>query len=113
MQTPAKKDRYKEKKCPTCGTLHKKQGPYCSQSCGNVRTFTAKQREEISKQRTEYMNAPEQAELRDQSRDAIAIARLSVKYGHNEITKLDDYYLEPVKERDGFVEDGDYWTEVD
>ena len=26
---------YREKECPTCGTKHRKKGPYCSKTCSN------------------------------------------------------------------------------
>jgi len=26
---------YREKECPTCGTKHRKKGPFCSKTCSN------------------------------------------------------------------------------
>ena len=33
-----------QKSCPRCNTVHNKRGPYCSQSCGNSRTYTPEQK---------------------------------------------------------------------
>lgn len=27
---------YREKTCPTCGTKHRKKGPFCSKACSNA-----------------------------------------------------------------------------
>lgn len=50
---------YREKTCPTCGILHKKRGPYCSRSCGNIREHTEETKEKISEARKEYLETPE------------------------------------------------------
>lgn len=50
---------YKEKECPTCGTKHRKQGPYCSRSCGNIRTFTPEEKQHRSNKLHEYYDTPE------------------------------------------------------
>lgn len=50
---------YREKTCPTCGTLHKKRGPYCSRSCGNIREHTEETKEKISEARKDYFETPE------------------------------------------------------
>ena len=52
---PLKKhDRYKEKECPKCGILHKKEGPYCSQSCSSQRQMAEHQKKSISKSNKRY-----------------------------------------------------------
>lgn len=37
------------KTCPNCGLLHTKRGPFCSRSCGNVRTYTSEQKAQKSR----------------------------------------------------------------
>jgi len=110
-------ERYKEKSCPTCGTKHKKKGPYCSRSCGNSRTFTKKQRENISNKLAIHWTSPEAEEQRDR---VSALGSLELKKLHNKADedlqqmKLDDFMLEPGVSRlenNQFVQDGDLWTE--
>ena len=52
---------YRWKDCKRCGTPHKKQGPYCSQSCGNVRVHTKESNEIRSLKQREYYETPEGA----------------------------------------------------
>ena len=52
-------NRYKEKTCPTCGTVHKKCGPYCSRSCGNIREHTEEDKAIRSQKLIEYHQTPE------------------------------------------------------
>lgn len=110
-------ERYKEKSCPTCGTKHKKKGPYCSRSCGNSRTFTPKQRENLSVKQSEHMNSPEAHDARDR---VAAQGVLQMKKRLNKADEdlqamtLDDFMLEPAiakLESNQFVQDGDLWTE--
>ena len=110
-------ERYKEKSCPTCGTKHKKQGKYCSRSCGNSRTFTKKQREHLAVKQSTHMNSPEALDQRDR---VLAQGILELKKLHNKADEdlqamtLDDFMLEPSVQRlesNQFVQDGDLWTE--
>ena len=109
--------RYKEKTCPTCGTVHKKRGPYCCRSCGNSRTFTYAERKNLSNKMKDYLDTPEGMEKRDAAKDSLTVAHIKAKNKHDpdaaELT-LDDFFLEPVVRDlpDGkFVAGGDLWTE--
>jgi len=111
--------RYKEKQCPTCGTKHKKQGKYCSRSCGNSRSFTYAERKNLSTKIKEYLDTPAGLEKRDQVKDALTVAHIKQKNKHDpdaaELT-LDDFFLEPVVRvlpEGQFVQDGDLWKESD
>ena len=46
-----------EKACGRCGVMHQLRGPYCSQSCGNVREYTPEQRQQRSQATRAYMQA--------------------------------------------------------
>jgi predicted nucleic acid-binding Zn ribbon protein len=50
---------YREKECPTCGTKHRKKGPFCSRSCGNGREFTEDQKKNLRAKTREYYQSPE------------------------------------------------------
>lgn len=50
-------DRYKEKNCVRCGKKHRKRGPYCSMSCGNVRSFTEAEKEQRRQKMNEYFKS--------------------------------------------------------
>lgn len=52
---------YRLKNCKRCGTPHKKQGPYCSRSCGNVRVHTEETKELRSIKQKQYFETPEGA----------------------------------------------------
>lgn len=94
-----KKDRYREKQCPTCGVKHRKKGQFCSKSCSN------KGRDE------EY-----KAKMRDRA--------LNTERGQHATWLLNfDETDEPVPPqayrdvpelgRGQFVSGGDIWTVVD
>ena len=53
--------KYKEKNCKFCQTLHRKRGPYCSQSCANRDRpeYSPKVAEAMRKVVTEYNKTPE------------------------------------------------------
>jgi hypothetical protein len=55
------------KSCPRCGTQHKKRGPFCSRSCGNVREHTEDDKAVRSQKLTEYHLTPEGAATREKS----------------------------------------------
>jgi len=51
---------YKEKSCKYCNKLHRKRGPYCSQSCANHdREPTERMREAMREVAVEYNKTPE------------------------------------------------------
>jgi len=71
---------YKEKNCKYCNKLHRKKGPYCSQSCANHdREPTERMREAMREVAVEYNRTPE----------AIAQQKLL----HTGAT-IDDFYIE-------------------
>jgi hypothetical protein len=110
-------ERYKEKSCPTCGTKHKKKGPYCSRSCGNSRSFTPKQRENLSVKQSVHMNSPEALDARDRATKEISLqAKKRINRADEDLQTmtLDDFMLEPAVTKlsdNQFVQDGDLWTE--
>lgn len=109
--------RYKTKICPTCGTEHKKRGPYCSRSCGNSRSFTQQQRRELSTKLRDIAHHPDNADRKDQGKDSLIVAKIKAKNAHDPDAaelSLEDFFLQPVVRElpDGkFVQDGDLWTE--
>ncbi len=56
-----------EKTCPNCGTVHKKRGPFCSRSCGNIRTHTEEDKAIRSKKLLEYHQTPEGLATREKT----------------------------------------------
>lgn len=56
-----------QKQCPRCNVTHKKRGPYCSRSCGNVREHTDEDKAIRSQKLTEYHLTPEGAATREKS----------------------------------------------
>jgi len=57
------------KQCPRCGVEHQKRGPFCSQSCGNVREQPAELRQAKSEKLRAYHASPEGAATRSISSD--------------------------------------------
>jgi predicted ATP-dependent serine protease len=110
--------RYKEKTCPTCGTVHKKQGPYCSRSCGNHRTFTKKERAHLSIKQSEHMMSPNGAEQRALSADLMKLEKkkqLNRDDADLQALKYEDLFVQPVvRELDDnqFIAGGDLWTDA-
>ena len=45
------------KACARCGVMHQLRGPYCSQSCGNVREYTPELRRKRSQAAQQFMAA--------------------------------------------------------
>lgn len=110
---------YKEKNCPTCGTTHRKQGQYCSRSCGNSRVHTHKSRKNISEKITQHWQT---AEAADQREKLSAQGKLQLKKIHNKSDEdlqemtLDDFMVDPQIDdmpQGQFRAGGDLWTEVD
>lgn len=50
---------YREKECPSCGTKHRKRGPFCSMSCGNKRVHTEEDKKHRRIKAIEYLQTPE------------------------------------------------------
>ncbi len=51
---------YRLKKCPNCGTDHRKRGLFCGQSCANAsRVITDDTKKKMAKSNAEYNNTPE------------------------------------------------------
>jgi hypothetical protein len=89
---------YRLKKCPTCGTEHRKKGNYCSRSCGNKRTFTDEYRDKLSL---------------GQAARALTDEGEAHRYMLQQHAKKQDldWHIKPPVELDGEVVDGDYWVE--
>lgn len=80
--------RYKEKTCPTCGIVHKKRGPYCSRSCGNIREHTEEDKVIRSQKLIEYHQTPEAAASRAK------VSKIITAYNKGEeidLVSMDDY----------------------
>jgi len=110
---------YKEKNCPTCGTVHRKQGLYCSRSCGNSRHHSAKHKEHLSKKQSEHMTSPAAAEQVAYHTERIRLdAKKRLNKGDADLQEMtyEDVYVPPVTPKpigfDQFVQDGDLWTEA-
>lgn len=111
--------RYREKTCPTCGTVHRKQGQYCSRSCGNARQHTKEHKQHLSKKQSEHMTSAAAAEQVAWHTERIMLH--TKKRVHKDDADLqemtyEDIYVPPVTPKpirdDQFVQDGDLWTEV-
>ena len=111
--------RYKEKNCPTCGTTHRKQGVYCSRSCGNSRVHTHKSRKNISEKITQHWQTAESNEQRDKltAQGKLQMKKMKAKSDEDlQSLTLDDFMIEPQVDDLGagqFRAGGDLWTEVD
>ena len=111
--------RYKEKVCPTCGTTHRKQGIYCSRSCGNSRTHTLAHKRHLSKKQSEHMNSENALDARDRAVKQITLERKKQTNRADEDLQsltLDDFMVEPIVDdlpSGQFRAGGDLWTEVD
>lgn len=84
--------KYREKHCKFCQKLHRKRGPYCSQSCASTdREPTERMREAMREVATEYNQTPE------------AIARQATINTSLRTLTADDYWVDIPK----FDEDDD------
>jgi hypothetical protein len=81
---------YKSKICPTCNIQHKKRGPYCSRSCGNIRQHTPEVKATLSKKLTEYHQTPEGAATRAKSARITSAIRKGEEW---EKVEVDDYMV--------------------
>lgn len=98
---------YREKTCPTCGTKHKKKGKYCSRSCGNARTFTPEQKQNLSDKAVERYYTDEEYRLNNMDH-----IRQAINASQGIITdpvppQIENRWLDDHRE----VVDGDYWIE--
>jgi uncharacterized Zn finger protein (UPF0148 family) len=107
---------YKEKTCPTCDTKHRKQGKFCSRSCGNHRTYTAEQKQQKSEAQTRHLNGQsDTAEYQRWIMKEVGERRRQSYKDPSVLEKtLDDYNVIPGRPlpSDQFVDGGDLWTEV-
>jgi endogenous inhibitor of DNA gyrase (YacG/DUF329 family) len=76
------------KTCPRCGIQHKKRGPFCSRSCGNVREHTEDDKAVRSQKLTEYHLTPEGAATREKSSRIMSAKRKGEDW---EEVNVDDY----------------------
>lgn len=77
-----------EKKCPRCGVAHRKRGPYCSRSCGNVREHTEEDKEIRRKKLKDYQLTPEGVATRYKSAEIMAARNRGEEII---VTSMDDY----------------------
>jgi hypothetical protein len=91
----------KEKICPRCQTKHKKRGPYCSRSCGNVRVHSEQDKKIRSEKLNAYYQTPEGAATRAKQSSVLTKINLGLESTHvsqeefavdiPSIPTLDDY----------------------
>jgi endogenous inhibitor of DNA gyrase (YacG/DUF329 family) len=80
-----------EKSCPKCGTKHRKRGPFCSRSCGNVRVHTEEDKQIRRKKLIEYNQTPEGIATQEKNR------RQMIAYNQGreaEIVPAEDYAVD-------------------
>jgi len=92
-----------EKTCPNCGTVHKKRGPFCSRSCGNIRTHTEEDKAVRSKKLIEYHQTPEGLATREKSSRIMSAIRKGEEW---EEVSVEDYAV-------GIPDVTDYTAEYD
>lgn len=86
-------DRYKEKNCKFCDKLHRKRGPYCSQSCASTdREPTDTMREAMRKVAIDYNRTPEAIAKQKQINTPLAAMTVD-EFAVNipNVTDLSDY----------------------
>lgn len=110
------------KTCPKCGAEHKKPGTFCSRACANSRQWTEEHKKVFSEKQKDYMSREESEGHRYKKsiqttmfhKVGIMGRGLATEKPEDVMTDPDDYFLVPPRQEDGyFVEDGDYWEEVD
>lgn len=82
---------YREKNCPTCGIAHKKRGPYCSRSCGNIREHTQETKEILREKTAEYYNSPEGIATRKKLSEKATAMNTDTPY---DMLSPDDYAID-------------------
>lgn len=87
--------------CARCGVLHQLRGPYCGQSCGNVRVYTPELRQVRSDAHKQYMAAnPDVAhQLQDIRKMQLA--------SNGDIRTFDDWMVVPPADEDDAFADWD------
>lgn len=98
---------YREKSCPTCGTLHRKKGKYCSRSCGNSRVHSEEHKQHLAKKSRDHLLNNEDARL-----DNLDHLRKAQNAQQGIVTdpvppQVHNRFLDAHRE----VVDGDYWVE--
>lgn len=110
---------YREKTCPTCGTVHRKRGPYCSRSCGNSRQHTQEHKEHLARKTSEAYHRGDTVENTERFVAGGVLARKkALNKDDEDLQELsyDDLFVQPVVRQvsEGqFIQDGDLWTESD
>ena len=94
-----KADRYKEKKCVVCGTLHKKRYDVCSKECGNTRRGPAS--EETKRAISEGIR-----KWKETSQGELTTMNLRYRDKEEEVAILPPEFIDTPYT----VEDGDVWT---
>lgn len=111
--------RYREKTCPTCATVHKKRGPYCSRSCGNARVHTDEHKEHLAKKSSEaYHSGATKENTERWIAGGILARKKALNKGDEDLQDLtyEDLFVAPVVRslpNNQFVAGGDLWTEDD
>jgi len=101
MSKPQKPHRYKEKKCPICGTLHKKRWECCSVECGVERRLQTPVTEQAKQNRREGLIKWKQTPQGEATNANL------VNFDNEEQAAI----LPPINtDSPFFVEDGDVWT---
>lgn len=98
---------YREKSCPTCGTLHRKKGKYCSRSCGNSRVHSTEHKQHLSAVMVNKIATDEdyRTNLMDHSRKGILASQGIIT--DPVPPQVENRFLDDHRE----VIDGDYWVE--
>jgi endogenous inhibitor of DNA gyrase (YacG/DUF329 family) len=99
---------YRQKQCPTCGTIHRRRGPYCSRSCAaKDRTHSAETIEKIresNKARVADVTSDAYLESADNLRAAAKASKGIITDPVPPRMRID---------RSGETIDGDYWVSAD
>jgi hypothetical protein len=100
----------KEKICPQCGATHKKRGPYCSMSCGNVRTHSEEDKAVRRKKLIEYHQTPEGAATRAKSAEISSAIRRGEEW---QKTEMEDYAVNIPDVTDYVAEYDETWERAE
>lgn len=95
--------RYKEKKCPVCGVLHKKRWPCCSYECSHE----LKRGNKLSEETKEKISV---ALKKWKNTDEGELTNMNLLKVYDE----DNMVLPPIDmDHNGYIEDGDIWIPQD
>jgi hypothetical protein len=112
-------NQYREKTCPTCNTVHRKRGPFCSRSCGNARVHTKEHIQHLSTKATEAHASGVHVETTERwSAGGVLARKKALNPDDADLQELsyEDLFLQPVVKtlpEGKFVQDGDLWTDAD